>query len=429
MNFVVLNKVFVVKSKKTVVCWRDFMPKASQVRNITKWLKLFTYLSATVLLITNNKPDKLIYLIPLLLLLFLVTYSRDYYLVAGRKPIQYIWISMVVELLLIISIGFIDISGSNMLLFFILISSTIIIHPFIYSVPLVMVYIATEFLVYIVRNGLDDLTKSIVPMVFSYGVSTAFVMGMSYLVKMQVRDKEKLAYINAELEEAYKKLIENSAVAQKLTVEQERTRMAREIHDTLAHTLTTLIVQLEACKKLASLDPARLPSELEKALGLSRTGFNDIKRTIKALRPQAMEDKSLFAAILSIVKDTMENTKVLITLTNCLGHDIKLSSQIEIAIFRVIQESITNSIRHGQAGEIEITINEDHIRLQLCIVDNGIGCTTIKQGYGMQGIRERIESLGGSATFSSLYGKGFKTEVSIPYTRRLEHEDQSNDNG
>jgi signal transduction histidine kinase len=236
---------------------------------------------------------------------------------------------------------------------------------------------------------------------------------MSYLVKLQIREKEKLTHINAELEQAYTKLIENSAVAEKLSVEQERTRMAREIHDTLAHTLTTLIVQLEVCKKLSSMDPARLPTELEKAQELSRSGFNDVKRSIKALRPQVMEEKSFFDSIISIINETMENTNVHITLNDLLSTDIKIPSHMEVALFRVIQESITNSIRHGQAHEIKINIKKDKDMLRLCIVDNGIGCTNIKKGYGMQGIQERIESLHGSVEFSSLQGKGFKTEVSI----------------
>lgn len=390
------------------------MSKALQVKSITKWIKLFTYISATVLLIVNNDFDKLVYLIPILILIFFVNYSRDYLLDSGGKPIQYIWMSIAFEMLLIISISFIDKNDINLLLFFICISSTIIIHPFKYSVFLVAAYIASMFFIYGMRNGFVDLSKSFLPMLFNYGVSIAFVMGMSYLVKLQIREREKLEHLNAELEQAYRKVIENSAVVEKLSVEQERTRMAREIHDTLAHTLTTLIVQLEACKKLAALDPSRLPAELEKAQDLSRSGFNDVKRSIKELRPQVMEEKSFFASITSIVNETMKNTNVHITLNNLLSKDIKLPSQIEIALFRVIQESITNSIRHGQASQIQIDMRKDNDLLQLSITDNGTGCMNIKKGYGMQGIGERIEDLNGSVEFSSSKGKGFKTKISIP---------------
>jgi signal transduction histidine kinase len=211
------------------------MVTSSQVKNILKWLKLFTYISATVLLITNNNVDKLTYLIPLALLLAFVDYSRDYWLLAGKKPIQYVWASIVLEMLLIISIGFFDKSDICILFFFVLISSTVISYPFTYSIPLAIVFVTSALFIYAERNGFGNLLKSMLPLCFSYGVSTVFVMAMSSLVKMQVREKEKLAHINAELEQAYKKLIENSAAAQKLTIEEERTRMAREIHDTLAY--------------------------------------------------------------------------------------------------------------------------------------------------------------------------------------------------
>jgi len=390
------------------------MPNAQQVKNITKWIKLFTYISATVLLIVNNNFDKLTYLIPILILIFFINYSRDYFLIPDRRAIQYIWISIALEMLLIISISFIDKNDINLLLFFICVSSTTIIHPFKYSILVVIAYLSSILFFYVIGNGFNDMMNAFVEILFNYGVSIAFVVGMSFLVKLQIREKEKLSNMNVELEQAYKRLIENSSVAQKLSLEQERIRLAREIHDTLAHTLTTLIVQLEACKKLSSVDPSRLQTELEKAQELSRSGFNDIKHSIKALRPQVMEEKSFFDSIIYIINETMKNTNINITLNNLISKDIRFSSQIEIALFRVIQESITNAIRHGQASDIEIDIEEDNNMLKLQIVDNGSGSTDIKKGYGMQGMEERIEGLNGSVEFSSYRGKGFKTIVSIP---------------
>lgn len=391
------------------------MQGALQVKNITNWIKIFTHISATVLLIANNNFDKLKYLLPIIILIFFVDYSRDYYLVPSEKAPKYIWISIAIEMIFIISIGFIDKNDINLLFFFVCLSSTIIIHSFSYSVYIVGSYFISMFFIYAMRNGFDELTKSFVPMFFNYGVSTAFVTGMSLLVKLQIREKERLERMNMELEGTYKKLIENSSASQKLSIEQERTRMAREIHDTLAHTLTTLIVQLEVCKKLAALDPSRLPVELEKAQELSRSGFNDVKHSIKALRPQAMEDKSFFASINSIIDETMKNTNVHIEFNNSISEDTVLTSQVEIALFRAIQESITNSIRHGQASEIQVHMNLDEETLQLSILDNGKGCSSIKKGYGMQGMRERVEGLKGSVEFSSSKSKGFKTEILIPY--------------
>lgn len=390
------------------------MASPLQFQNIVKWLRLFTYLSATVLLITNNSFRQSTYLIPLALLLSLVDYSRDYVAAALKNSNRYVFISIAVEMLLILCVEFLDRNDVCILFFFVLISSVGITYPFHYSIPLAVIFIGSGFFVYAERNGLAGLSSSFLPLGFSYGVSTAFVMGMSYLVKQQRRERENLSRINGELERAYKKLIETSAAAHQLTVEEERTRMAREIHDTLAHTLTTLIVQLEVCKKLASLDPSRLPQELEKAQELSRSGFTDIKRSIKALRPQAMESKSFSASILSLIHEVAERTKVQIAYHNDLPETLALSSQAEIALFRAIQESITNSIRHGEATEIQIDIRLAENELHLSISDNGKGCSHIKKGYGTRGIQERIESLKGKAVFSSMDKNGFQTKILLP---------------
>lgn len=363
---------------------------------------------------TYNAEDKLTWLIPAVLLLSFVDYSRDYWPAATKRPALLLWAGIVLEMLLIICVGYLDTSDIVILYFFVFISSIVIRYPFTYSIPLAAVFVLSGFLIYADRNGFKDLLASALSMLFSYGISTAFVMGMSFLVKQQIHEKEKLAHINAELELAYKKLMENSAAARQLTVEQERTRMAREIHDTLAHTLTNLIVQLEACKMLASLDPSRLPAELEKAQELSRSGFSDIKRSIAALRPLTMEDKSLIASIDSLISETSEHTKVDINFMNSLEHDIKLASQAEVALFRAVQESVTNSVRHGQADKIDITLERSGDAIHLTVEDNGAGCANIKKGYGLKGMRERIESLEGSVGFSSEYGRGFRTEISVP---------------
>ncbi len=389
------------------------MDRATSVINITKWIKLFTYISASILIISNNL-NRLTFLIPLLLLIVLINYAREYIEALRKNKPQYILLSLVIEMLLIIAIGLIDKNDYNLLLFFVCVSSTIIVYHHGYAIFLVVSYFSSVLLINLIRNNFSDITKLMIQVFFNHGVAVVFVVGMSYLVKKQIREKEKLAYLNKELEQAYKKLIENSTVAQKLTAEQERTRMAREIHDTLAHTLTTLIVQLEACKKLASLDPTRLPIEIEKAQELSRSGFNDIKHSLRALRPQAMEDKTFLASIQYLINETIKNTNVCITLRNLLSEDMVVSSNIEVALFRIIQESITNSIRHGGASSILVTIENMNGMLQLYITDNGKGCSNIKKGYGILGIQERIEDLKGSVEFTSLQGEGFKTKVLIP---------------
>ena len=383
-----------------------------KIKNILKYLIIFSYISATVIIMFDNDFTTLRILIPLIISLFIVNFSREYWLYPRNKPASYTIVSIILETILILIIGSFDKSSVHILFFYVMLSSMVLMYPLKYSVLAASTFIVAEF-------SLSAVTKeipysSMLSMGVSLIVSSVFVIGMSHLVKMQINEKEKQARINSELEQAYKMLIENSAAVQKLAIEEERTRMAREIHDTLAHTLTTLIVQLEACKKLAGADPSRLPGELEKAQELSRSGFNDIKRSIKALRPKVMEDKSLLASVTTIINEVMENTGVKVTLHSSLPQELKLSTGLEVAIFRAIQESITNSIRHGHATDVRVNITQVNGSIEVIVEDNGLGCTNIKAGYGLKGIMERINALNGKAEFTSSNRNGFKTIINVP---------------
>lgn len=249
----------------------------------------------------------------------------------------------------------------------------------------------------------------------SYGLGFILIFIISYLASLQFRERERIAKVNKELEEAYKQLINTSSHLQELSIEKERNRMAREIHDTLAHTLTAVLVQLEACKKLIGVDSSKAKVEIEKAQESTRDGLIDVKNAIKALRPKILENSSLKGAINKLIQDIEDISNVKVYLHESLLQELELSSAMEVALFRVIQESITNAIRHGAAEEINIflTISEDILHLD--IFDNGRGCSHVREGYGLKGIMERVKSLNGTAYFSSTVGKGFRTQIAIPY--------------
>jgi signal transduction histidine kinase len=270
---------------------------------------------------------------------------------------------------------------------------------------------------------IDILSQKYIPNYFNFFMSmfVSYVLGfvlifiISYLASLQFREREKVARTNKELEQAYKQLLDNASELQELSIEKERTRMAREIHDTLAHTLTAVVVQMEACKRLIDVDVSRAKVEIEKAQELTRAGLYDVKRTIKALRPQILENSSLNDALNNLIKDIEENAHVKVNFHDSLLQELNLSSSAEVALFRVIQESITNAIRHGGAEQIDIFMDEKDNMVIIRICDNGRGCTHIKEGYGLKGIIERVRGLSGTVHLSSTAGKGFQTQIAILY--------------
>jgi signal transduction histidine kinase len=244
---------------------------------------------------------------------------------------------------------------------------------------------------------------------------------MSLLVKLFLNERDIARRTGEELEAAYEKLLDSASDAQELAVEKERTRMAREIHDTLAHTLTAAVVQLEACKKLIGVDANRARVQVEKAQEVTHEGLNEVKRTIKALRPQMLENKSFIAAITNLAREAEQNTGVRIGIDNRLPDDFRLSPNIEVTLFRVVQESVTNAVRHGGADRVELSLIPANGLLNVKISDNGRGCSSINKGYGLNGITERVELAGGNVIFSSAAGSGFRTEIAIPMKGAGEH--------
>lgn len=259
----------------------------------------------------------------------------------------------------------------------------------------------------------SDYFSFLMSIFISYGLGFILTYIISYLASLQFRERERIARVNGELEHAYRQLLDNASNLQELSVEKERTRMVREIHDTLAHTLTAVVVQMEACKKLIDIDTSRAKAEIEKAQELTLTGLGDVKRTIKALRPQMLENSSLIDASNNLIRDIGENTHVKVNINGSLPKDLELPSSAEVALFRVIQESITNAIRHGEAEQVDISLTEKDGMINIGICDNGKGCAHIKEGYGLKGITERIKGLNGNESFSSVAGKGFSTQIFI----------------
>jgi signal transduction histidine kinase len=268
-----------------------------------------------------------------------------------------------------------------------------------------------------------------------YALAYILIIIISYLASLQFRERARIAKVNLELEEAYRQLVDNASKLQELSIEKERNRMAREIHDTLAHTLTAAVVQMEAGKKLIDIDTSRAKAEIEKAQEITRDGIGDVKRTVKALRPQILENNSLCGAIRSLIRNIEDSAHIKVELhenfntetENSFCSDTEFLSCTEVVIFRVIQESITNAIRHGNADKVAISMTEKDGMLNIDIQDNGKGCAHIKEGYGLKGITERVRGRNGTVYFSSAAGKGFDTHVTIPYKRRTADEDQGDD--
>lgn len=238
-----------------------------------------------------------------------------------------------------------------------------------------------------------------------------FIVYCIYVINAQRGTLEQINQLYHELQDANTQLKEYADMAERMAQTRERNRLAREIHDTLGHTLTSIAAGLDACLALINTSPQALEAQLELLAKVSREGIKDVRRSVNELRPDSLERLSLEEAIRRTVSDMCQASGVQIDFDTEEKH-LKFDEDEENAIYRVIQESITNAVRHGKAGHIWISLRRTDGDLLLVIRDDGAGCAQIESGFGTKHIKERIEMLGGTVAFDGR--KGFTVTAHIP---------------
>jgi signal transduction histidine kinase len=202
----------------------------------------------------------------------------------------------------------------------------------------------------------------------------------------------------------------------------ERNRVAREIHDTLAQGFTGVIAQLEAARGAMSQSKmARVSEHLDRAGELAREGLREARRSVHALRPQALEEKPLAVALQDIM-ERMTMGMPMATKLTLQGEPRSLSPEWETNLLRIGQEALTNALRHARAEQFDVQLAFDHREIRLDLRDNGCGFDPKKrhEGFGLQGIKERTESMGGQFTIQSSFGEGAVIRVVVPLTNAAE---------
>ena len=238
-----------------------------------------------------------------------------------------------------------------------------------------------------------------------------FVVYCVNIINKQQGNIEEIHGLNEKLQQVNEQLQEYTVMAEKMAKTKERNRLAREIHDTLGHTLTGISAGIDACIATIGTAPDQTKQQLEVISKVTRDGIQDIRRSVNQLRPDALERLNLEYAINKMVTDINAMSDVHLYF-DCKVKILRFDEDEENAIYRIIQESVTNAIRHGQAGEIWITIHKEDGTIVLQIKDNGIGCKNIKKGFGTRHIKERIEMLSGTVTFDGR--DGFIVNARIP---------------
>lgn len=222
------------------------------------------------------------------------------------------------------------------------------------------------------------------------------------LAQYNKREKEKKDILYKELLDAHKELKRFSEEVRRLTIVEERNLFARDIHDTLGHNMTALIMQMEMAGHIIDDDILKAKDLLEKAKRTARETLTSIREVVETLRGNDT-DLSTLKAIKDMIGEFSEKTGIVVKF-KIDNEGVKQDIPANMVLYRIIQESLTNSVRHGKATQVEISLGYYDKVIKFFIKDNGHGVTDLREGYGLKGIRERVESLNGKVMFETHEG-------------------------
>jgi len=203
--------------------------------------------------------------------------------------------------------------------------------------------------------------------------------------------------------------------AEAASILEERNRMAREIHDTLAQAFTGILAQVGAANQVLTDDVEATQAHLDLIKELARTGLTEARRSVVALRPQLLEEGSLQSALHRLVAQIRAAAMDTTLYYEIEGAVYALPSEVESNLLRIGQEALTNAIRHAHADEIRVELTYDRDQFCLRVKDNGqgfgVGSIPASEGFGLLGMSERAERIGAQLAIRSQPGQG--TEIVV----------------
>lgn len=236
---------------------------------------------------------------------------------------------------------------------------------------------------------------------------------------------EKMTEMSAELQVLNSRPQIMDGQTKEEILEQERHRLARELHDSVSQQLFAAMMMLSAITEKAKKDdlPEQQQKQLQMVSGIINASQSEMRALLLHLRPVTLEGKSLKQGIEQLLRELQ--TKIQISLKWEI-EDIPMPAVIEDQLFRVVQELLSNTLRHAKANELEVYLHKVGENVLMRMMDDGVGFDTTQKkagSYGLMNIRERVASVGGTAKIISFVGQGTNIEIKIPLLKEFPKEE------
>lgn len=278
---------------------------------------------------------------------------------------------------------------------------------FLYSSRLEVFLIALHVLIFLA--AMIILQAKVMSSVIPY---LAMLM-LVYLFRNNSLQRRKNVSLSAELLEANAKLKE-------ITIVQERTRIAQELHDSIGHGLVAIRMHLEFAENTVEAKPEQAKTVIGKALAISQKSIADLRKAVTVLKETPiLPERHLQESI----QELIDSVELVEQLNIELDFDLAAegaSLEIKQGIYNTVREALTNGLKHGCAESFIITVEKRGPDLHVAIENDGASCMHIEKSHGLRGIEERIASLKGSVHFASAGNRGFAVNASIPYSTSSE---------
>lgn len=242
---------------------------------------------------------------------------------------------------------------------------------------------------------------------------TLFILILIYFAIYQLNQENDIQNKLALASKANYELKNYAALSEYIAKDRERKRIARDIHDSVGHALTGIAAGIDATLVLIDIDPEATKSQLIKIQVAVKEGIKDVRKALNRIRPGALKNYTLEESLKKMLNEYADISHIKINFSYHWG-TTDFEKTTEDVVFRIIEESITNSLRHGHATKVNINCEKKGNKFyQMIIKDNGSGAVNFKPGYGITQMKERVAIINGRINFEGKNGFTIKVEIPI----------------
>jgi signal transduction histidine kinase len=335
---------------------------------------------------------------------------NELFLVTKKSKNIFIILSSCMVILLTTELGFI--SDGRIYQYFYLVVIFQIMRVLGYKMSMILLIISIFLRIFVLSYHLDSeqrVISAFLSDVWVYAIGDIVFALITYIFIQNnelLYIKEKLTTQNIVMESTYENLRRAYNKLEDYTIVKERTNLAREMHDTVGHTLTTTLVELEMCKMLVK-NAQDISGHLDNVSEQVRKGLYELRTTVTKMK----DNVNWYEEIIILIDRIIKNTGI--SITTYIDDISNLDKNILSCCYRIIQEGITNGLKHGNASAFIVNICLAEENIKLAVIDNGNGCSGFNKGFGLTAMFERVNELGGTIEFENSVD-GFSINAQLP---------------